>query len=214
MDTRWGRDNSYQKDSTAFTSSNKNGGDPGAWTYGTSQVPNKNDIVDLGMHLRRDGTGSTDSLWLIGSVSTIGATGSRYTDFEFYQTDFQAASGGFTGAGSSSYGGHTPWTFSSGKVSQIGDFIIATEFDNTGMQSFVIRIWVSKSDWQNVTPTAFSFGSNFDGASNAATYGYADISPKNGGSQLQYIIGTVNTSSTSTPTTFQSLDKNGNMSTT
>ena len=38
-----------------------------------------------------------------------------------------------------------------------------------------VRIWVRRSDFENVTPSTFSWGTEFDGASNGSTYGYAQI---------------------------------------
>src|SRR5574343_84952 len=76
-------------DSTVFASgSNKNGMSPGTWTTPVSQgIPDKNDILDMFMHVRRDGVNLTDSMWLFGAVSINNTTGSRYFDFEMYQTD-------------------------------------------------------------------------------------------------------------------------------
>jgi hypothetical protein len=78
-------------DSTIFASgSNKNGMNPNTWTTPVSQsIPDKNEILDMFMHVRRDGDGTetNDSLWLFGGVSIENTTGNRYFDFEMYQTD-------------------------------------------------------------------------------------------------------------------------------
>ncbi|NCU02972.1 MAG: hypothetical protein GXC73_03205, partial [Chitinophagaceae bacterium] len=77
-------------DSTIFASgSNKNGMSPQQWSTPVAQsVPDKNEILDMFMHVRRDGDGTetNDSLWLFGGVSIENTTGDRYFDFEMYQT--------------------------------------------------------------------------------------------------------------------------------
>jgi len=76
-------------DSTVFASgANKNAMSPAFWTCPVSQgVPDKTDILDMMMHVRRDGPNVTDSLWMFGGVSIDQTTGNRYFDFEMYQTD-------------------------------------------------------------------------------------------------------------------------------
>jgi hypothetical protein len=41
------------------------------------------------MHVRRDGTSTTDSLWFFGGLSLGSNQGNRYFDFEMYQTNIQ-----------------------------------------------------------------------------------------------------------------------------
>jgi hypothetical protein len=57
----------HADDSTVFASGgNKNGMSPALWSTPTSQgVPDKNDILDVFMHVRREGPSGTDSLWHI-----------------------------------------------------------------------------------------------------------------------------------------------------
>ena len=51
-------------DTTVFTSgSDKNGASPQFWSGGVQGIPDKNDILDMYMHVRRAGPTSTDSLW-------------------------------------------------------------------------------------------------------------------------------------------------------
>ncbi len=75
-------------DSTVFASgSNKNGMSPVSWSTPVSQgIPDKNDILDMFMHVRREGPNNTDSLWFFGGVSIDNTTGNRYFYFEMYQT--------------------------------------------------------------------------------------------------------------------------------
>src|SRR5215218_1273240 len=75
-------------DTTVFTAgSDKNGMSPASWSGGIQGVPDKNDILDMFMHVRRAGPTATDSLWFFGGLSIDNITGNRYFDFEMYQTD-------------------------------------------------------------------------------------------------------------------------------
>lgn len=170
-------------DSTVFASgSNKNGMSPANWTCPVSQgVPDKNDILDAYTHVRRDGLNVTDSLWMFGGISIENTTGSRYFDFELYQTDFSfnRSTLSFQGYGPSA--GHTAWTFdATGKIVSPGDIIFTAEYSGTGLSLIEARIWIDKSNLL-ITPTNFQWGGAFDGASAGATYGYANILPKTAG---------------------------------
>jgi len=102
----------HGNDSTVFTSgSDKNGMSPANWTGGTQGIPDKNDILDVFMHVKRAGKLSTDSLWMFGGLSLDNTTGNRYFDFEMYQTDiyYDRATGKFYGYGADA--GHTSWQF-------------------------------------------------------------------------------------------------------
>ena len=74
-------------DTTVFTVASKNGESPAIWTPGVQAVPDKNDILDMFMHVRRAGPNATDSLWMFGGIAMDNVTGNRYFDFEMYQTD-------------------------------------------------------------------------------------------------------------------------------
>jgi hypothetical protein len=171
-------------DSTAFASgSNKNGMSPASWTTPMAQgVPDKNDILDMFMHVRREGPNTTDSLWLFGGVSLEGTGGNRYFDFEMYQTDiyYERASLSFKGYGPDA--GHTSWTFdAAGNVTQAGDIIFTAEYGGSGLNNLEARIWVNKNALTTVTPAAFTWGGAFDGATAGATFGYANILPSTAG---------------------------------
>lgn len=166
-------------DSTVFAAgSNKNGMSPASWTCPVSQgVPDKNDILDMMMHVRRAGPNITDSLWMFGGVSLANTTGNRYFDFEMYQTDifFDRSTLTFKGYGPDA--GHTSWQFdAAGNVTQAGDIIFTAEYSNSSLSFIEARIWIHTSA-QSITPTAFSWGGAFEGSS----YGYASIVPKAGG---------------------------------
>lgn len=171
-------------DSTAFASgSNKNGMSPASWATPIAQgVPDKNDILDMFMHVRRAGINSTDSLWLFGGVSLEGTSGNRYFDFEMYQTDivYERSTLSFKGYGPDA--GHTSWEFdAAGNVTKVGDIIFTAEYGGSSISDLEARIWVHK-DSRLIAPVAFSWGSDFDGVSAGATYGYANILPKSAGS--------------------------------
>jgi hypothetical protein len=166
-------------DSTVFSGGNKNGMNPDDWSCPVSQgIPDKNDILDMFMHVRRDGTSGSDSLWLFGAFSLDNTTGNRYIDFEMYQTDiyYDRTARQFFGYGPDA--GHTAWQFdASGNVTRAGDIIFTAEYASSSLSNIEARIWVNQSAL-SLTPSVFSWGGEFDGASAGATYGYASISPK------------------------------------
>jgi hypothetical protein len=171
-------------DSTVFASgSNKNGDSPLNWSCPVSQgIPDKNDILDMFMHVRRAGPNTADSLWMFGAVSIENTTGSRYFDFEMYQTDifYDRTLRRFFNYGPDM--GHTSWEFdAAGNVLKAGDVIFTAEFGTSGINVLEARIWVSHLTWANVSPVHFSWGGEYDGASNGSPYGYANILPKTAG---------------------------------
>ncbi|MFZ9386939.1 MAG: hypothetical protein ACO25B_03585, partial [Chitinophagaceae bacterium] len=86
LDALWVRDY-HGTDTTVFTAgSDKNGMSPEFWTGGIQGIPDKNDILDIFVHIRRAGPNTTDSLWLFGGISLDNTVGNRYFDFEMYQT--------------------------------------------------------------------------------------------------------------------------------
>lgn len=173
----------HGNDTTVFTSgSDKNGMSPGLWTGGVQGVPDKNDILDMLVHVRRAGPNTTDSLWMFGGISLDNTTGNRYFDFELYQTDiyYDRVSTKFYGYGPDA--GHTSWKFNAaGGVATPGDIIFNGEFQSGTLTNIQARVWVSKADWQTVVPTGFNWSGQFDGDGAGATYGYASISPNTAG---------------------------------
>jgi len=167
-------------DSTVFASgSNKNGDNPAVWSCPVSQgIPDKNDILDMFVHVRRAGPTTTDSLWMFGGLSLDNTTGNRYFDFEMYQTDiyYNRPTQQFFGYGPDA--GHTSWEFdAAGNVTKPGDIIFSAEYQSSSLTFLEARIWVNKSALL-MTPAEFSWSGKFDGASAGATYGYASILPK------------------------------------
>ena len=170
-------------DSTVFASgSSKNGMSPADWNTPISQsVPDKNDILDMMVHVRRAGPSIRDSLWMFGGVSTENTTGNRYFDFEMYQTDiyFDRPTHRFYNYGPDA--GHTSWKFdASGNVITPGDIIFTAEYGTAGISLLEARIWVHSSAL-SITPAAFNWGGQFDGDGNGASWGYANILPKTAG---------------------------------
>jgi len=111
LDALFVRDYHGQDTTTFAAGSNKNGQSPDDWTGVVQGVPDKNDILDMFVHIRRAGPNSTDSLWLFGGISMDNTTGNRYFDFEMYQSDinYDRASQQFYGYGPDF--GHTTWLF-------------------------------------------------------------------------------------------------------
>ena len=173
----------HGNDTTVFTAgSDKNGMSPALWTGGVQSIPDKNDILDMMVHVRRAGPNTTDSLWMFGGLSLDNTTGNRYFDFEMYQTDinYDRASKKFYGYGPDA--GHTSWKFgASGNITTPGDIIFNGEFQSGTLTKIEARIWVKKTDWQTVVPTAFNWSGQFDGDGAGAVYGYASISPNSSG---------------------------------
>ncbi|HZF65418.1 MAG TPA: T9SS type A sorting domain-containing protein [Chitinophagaceae bacterium] len=169
-------------DSTVFTAgSDKNGMSPANWTGGIQGIPDKNDILDIFMHIRRAGPTTSDSLWMFGGLSLDNVTGNRYFDFEMYQTDiyYDRVSKKWYGYGPDE--GHTSWEFdAAGNVTKAGDIIFTAEYQSSSLTSIEARIWINKTSL-SITPAQFSWSGQFDGASSGAQFGYASLVPKTSG---------------------------------
>jgi len=172
----------HGNDSSVFTAgSDKNGMSPANWTGGVQGIPDKNDILDVFMHVRRAGPTTTDSLWMFGGISLDNTTGNRYFDFEMYQTDiyYDRATAKFYGYGPDA--GHTSWQFdAAGNIVKPGDIIFTGQYQSSTLTNIEARIWVHQSAL-SLTPTQFNWSGQFDGASAGAIYGYASILPKTAG---------------------------------
>lgn len=169
-------------DSTSFTGGSKNGMNPLNWVTTTSPVLSKNDLLDVFLHVRRDGVTAADTLWFFGAVSVQGTNGDRYFDFELYQTDirFNRTTGRFENVGPDA--GHTAWQFdAAGNPTRLGDIIFTAEYSNSGLTFIEARIWVARTAITTINPTAFDFSGTFDGDGNNAAFGYAGIIPNDAG---------------------------------
>ena len=175
--TRYGRDyvNTSSNDLTTFTGA-QNGQNPmTSWGVTSGSLPAKTDIVDSGVHMRRDGINITDDLWVNMMISTLSSSGNHFVDFELFVSEIQNTGSGFSNSGPDE--GHTAWRFdASGNVTTIGDMIIGFSFGGGGVSGVEIRLWVDRSLFVPGTSpggtSAFTWGSSIDGGS---TYGYGQI---------------------------------------
>ena len=191
LDTRYGRDGvgASTQDPTVFNSPNKNGMSPMTWTFLTNggTVQNKNDIVDVYAHMRRNGTiiNSTNPspLYLMAGASTLGTEGDRNIDFELFKSRISFSPlTGFSNSGPATTGGHSVWTFNpDGTVSSTGDMLVSFSYSSTSVNDIAVFIWVAATIKDNVNPLYFDFipGEYFGGSANA-TYGYCKITQNNG----------------------------------
>ncbi len=194
--SRYGRDyvNYSSNDQTSFAGG-KNGDNPEtSWPVVSGPVPNKSDIVDTGVHMRRDGINVTDDLWVNLMISTLSSSGNHFVDFELFVSELAQSGSGFTNSGSQE--GHTAWEFDgSGNVTQIGDMIIGFAYGGGGVSGVEVRLWVDRSVFNSGTSpggtSTFTWGSNIDGGS---TYGYGEIVVTSGA-----LFSNVNTFSTTAP---------------
>jgi len=173
----------HGNDSTMFASgSNKNGMSPASWDCPVSQpIPDKNEILDVMMHVRRAGPNLWDSMWLMGGISIEKITGNRYFDFEMYQTDiyYNRPTRQFYNYGPDA--GHTRWQFdAAGNMIKPGDIILTAEYGSSSLTLVEARIWVDEADLA-INPAGFNWTGSFDGAGNGAQFGYAGITPKTAG---------------------------------
>lgn len=165
-------------DQSSFATASKNGEDPAIWDPGTSKVLGKNDLIDIALLMFREGNQATDDLWITGVINRAQPGGDAYMDFEFFVEPITLDPvSGFSSGGPDL--GHTAFRFDeSGEITQIGDYIFNVSLGGGTTVNIEIRLWVSYADYQaNLHPTSFSWGSEFDGASSGAPYGYASIVP-------------------------------------
>jgi hypothetical protein len=183
-------------DQTVFgPGSNKNGMSPVDWRGMMGGIPQKNDILDVFVHIRREGPTLTasDPLFMYGALACDATNGDRYFDFEMYQTDifYSRSTGQFTGYGPDA--GHTAWRFdASGNVTQPGDIVFSAHYNSSNLSAIEARIWTDVANL-SVVPATFNWGGTYDGASNSSQYVYATIVPKNGAT---FYYGTENSSNT------------------
>lgn len=190
LDTRYGRDGigAWTQDPTVFSSS-KNGMSPANWTFYTNggTVQNKNDIVDVFVHMRRNGTTinptNPSPLYLMAGASTLGTDGDRNIDFELFKSRISFnPSTGFSNSGPAATGGHSVWTFNpDGTVSSTGDMLVSFSYSSASVTDVAVFIWVAATTKNNVNPAFFDFIpiEYFGGGSNPA-YGYCKITQNNG----------------------------------
>lgn len=177
------------RDPTSYLTASKNGEDPAIWDPGEANVLGKNDIVDVGGHMFRDGLGLNSDLWFVGLFNMAEPGGTTYMDFEFYVDsvrliDRPGVPGGILFTSGGPQLGHTAYTFDvPGNITKVGDFIFSVSISGASGPFVETRLWVSRADWdrlngptQGSTPT-FQWAGTFDGAFNNAPFGYAGILP-------------------------------------
>jgi len=215
LDAAYGRDwlcTNPLTDSTAFTIACKNGDNPANWVGGATNFPDKNDLIDVFAHMRRDGITVYDSLWLFTGTSTVGVVGSRYFDIELYKKTLNYTGmnpGVFSTSGTDA--GHTQWIFdASGNITQTGDMILAVSYNPGSAPIVDVRIWLSSTTFATVIPNYFKFGPVIDGSTPA--FGYVSILSNSGatnfGSGIANISATpANDTTFSTPWGTEKSDK-------
>jgi len=200
-----------QVDSTIFGSgADKNAANPATWTLGISSVPQKNDIIDVGGHIRRtdDGTGN-DALFGYAYATTRNTSGDSHLDFEIYRTFPQIIGGqltynnGLPGTGPD--GGHTASVLDCNPANfKPGDLIVSIDYSNGGQNACVsVYVWVNPNDvdglghnlaWYNGQACRrFNFTGAFYSGTGAAPFGYAEITPLNGSATACLVRAVANT---------------------
>ena len=191
------RDN-ISPDTTSFSGSNKNGDNPSIWGIATSSVPNKNDIIDAGGHLRRSGV--DNKLRMFAYLTKLGTSGDSYTDIEIYRQvpTFNPITGNFSNTGPTTTGGHTAFIFSNtAAIAAPGDILVCINYNSSsGVAS--LRVWCNINNldgngngiaWFNAQPgRPFNFTGDFITGSGSNGYGYAEVSSLTGASCLVYSV--------------------------
>ncbi len=193
---RYGRDyvNLSSNDLTTF-SAGKNGDNPMlSWGISPGPLPDKTDIVDSGVHMRRDGIDVTDDLWVDLMISTLSSSGNHFIDFELFVSELAISGSNFINSGTQE--GHTAWEFDGdGNVTQIGDMVIGFSYGGGGVSGVEVRLWVNRSIFNpGSSPggtSTFVWGTAIDGGS---TYGYGQIVVPGGS-----LLSNVNTLATNAP---------------
>lgn len=218
LDATFGRDfysGSGYVDSTAFVIASKNGEPPSEWHPGAGQVLGKNDIIDVYGYAQREGFLPTDSLYVFCALTLNTTSGERYVDFEFFQRNvaYYPEIGAFSEDGAEQEG-HVAFDFDSqGNMIRYGDIILAVSIGSSGLESFDVRVWMKKSDYESFKtsppanlPFSIPTDGTIEGANNKSLYGYGTIQPKGGGNYSVF----ANTNATNVPgPPWGSITKNG-----
>ncbi|MDC6350625.1 gliding motility-associated C-terminal domain-containing protein [Zeaxanthinibacter sp. PT1] len=156
-------------DDTVFDESQ--GHNPKNWKADSNGLPDKTDIQDTYMHIRREGTGLKDSLWIVGAVSTIDNGGTHYIDVEFLIDQLQLKGNNFKTSAPDD--GHTSWKFDgAGNIIQTGDLTVGLNFTASTIVNLEVWIWVSLTDY--LSNRGFGY-IDYVSASPGSTFGYAMI---------------------------------------
>jgi hypothetical protein len=143
-DAVYGRDHNVamgNKDKTVFSQTvNKNYDDPRSWAFKEGDVPQKNDIIDVYAHLRKDFPSGEE--YVMVGASTADADGSNHVDFEFFRKLIALDSNGnivYVNAGDGEDCGHTTYEFDYdpatdtspgglGLILQNGDVLLSVDY--------------------------------------------------------------------------------------
>ena len=160
-------------DQTLFIGGVKNADNPMTdWEIRTTSVTKANDIADIYAHIRREGTTVNDNMWIDLGISSVGNTGSHFADFEFFKSEIGVSGTSFVNSGPDQ--GHTAWEFdASGNILATGDMVIGFSYNGSAIDNLETRIWVKRTDFSNITPVNFTWGTQFDGDWNG--FGYAQV---------------------------------------
>ncbi|WP_139002668.1 T9SS type A sorting domain-containing protein [Hyunsoonleella aestuarii] len=225
------RTNGKFKDGTVFgATSDKNIQNPMTWTIKNGDVPQKNDIIDVYAHLRREapfgGAFAGQEFAFVGA-STRSQDGTSYIDFEYFRGKIKVENESIVYEDPSygQQGGHTAFEFEAdGIPSQLGDIILSVNYTNGGNVADIrVFVWIdlvgigqAELELLNDRPNLpFLFGDGnggfdyYDGGLDAGTYGYAQIVPKGGATA---IWAQVNADSAVEGTPWPTIDRGGDIS--
>ncbi|MFD1096876.1 hypothetical protein ACFQ3Q_14065, partial [Salegentibacter chungangensis] len=177
---------------------NKNYNNPTRWTLKDGEVPQKNDLIDVFAHLRREPNAGDE--YAIVAASTRNSDGDSYLDFEYYREKITLAQDGSSFITEGNECGHSAYEFDlegDGSVISHGDIILSVNYTKGGdVVDIRLLVWIDKRDFptnndfaafNELSGRPFNFGTrsgNFifypcdNDLSN--NYGYARISLKNG----------------------------------
>ena len=139
----------------------KNFDNPLSWTIKEGDVPQKNDIIDVYAHIRREA--DLDNLWAFAAASTRSPNGNNYIDFEYFRlpVELDTVNEKLETAGLDC--GHTAYDLdaSDGTVLIDGDIIISTNYTNGGAVADIrLYAWIDSNDIDGLDGDAASLSNN------------------------------------------------------
>ncbi len=177
---------------------------PSTWVLGTSGLAAKTDILEVLSHLRRKGSASNDSLFLLLGIGIFGTSGSKNVSAEFFKNPVRYDSVLKKMNNLGTQGGRNCWQFSgAGEVRVMGDLLLSVDY-NAGTFTLEPMIWMRKGTYDSFTSTIpprtplyfdlVAFNAQTTGVNG---FGYARIRPKTG-SGTTVAWGSVNASPSGT----------------
>jgi hypothetical protein len=189
--TRW-LDAVYFKDHADNDATSINGpsgvkviDNPSTWVLGASSMAAKTDILEVLAHLRRNGTRSNDSLFLLLGIGIYGTSGSKNVSAEFFVNPVRYDSVLKKMENLGPHGGRVCWQFTpAGEVRAMGDLLLSVDY-NSGTFSLEPMIWMRRGTYDSFTSVSPSraplyfdlvaFNAQSPGVNG---FGYARIRPK------------------------------------